>query len=84
MKMLIAALMLVSSSAMALTSEGYGHSDYDVTYLSWCDQNNVVAQNDKGQSVIRYNCAEQGLTCKISHTRLLHGVIYSASCQPVK
>lgn len=83
MKMLIAALMLVSSSALAVSSD-YGHQDYDVTYLSWCDQNNVVAQNDKGQSVIRYNCAEQGLVCKIGHTRLLHGVIYSATCTQPK
>lgn len=60
MKALIALAMLVSaSSAFATTPD-----DFSVSILSYCDANQVIAQDSNGQGIVKDDCAAQGLTCK--------------------
>lgn len=82
MKALIAALMLVSSSAMAQNEVNYSRpqDDFYIDFLSWCEENNVMGQDQQGNNYVRANCSEQGLTCRSFSTHRHNRTIYTAAC----
>lgn len=82
MKSLIVALMLVSGSAMAQSDLNAYRSqdDFSVTYLSWCEKNNVMAQDSQGNVYVRANCSDQGLTCKAVSSYRGNSTVYAAAC----
>lgn len=84
MKMLIAAIVLVSANAMAFEIGYEGNQDYDVRYISWCENNQVKYENAVGQVQTLANCDDAGLVCKSATLRKLHGAIHTASCQPAQ
>lgn len=88
MKTLIMALMLVSGSAMASISSDLAlnasSGDYEVNYISWCEKNNVMAQDDQGQVYVRANCSEEGLQCKAVESYRGFGKVVTATCQPAQ
>ncbi|KHD88934.1 MAG: hypothetical protein OM95_05525 [Bdellovibrio sp. ArHS] len=83
MKSLIVGLLLVVSSAAMAQEDliSYREDDFQVDVLSWCDGNNVMGQNSKGEVELRYNCSEQGLKCKSGSYHRLHRTMHFASCQ---
>lgn len=86
MKTMIAALMLMSAPAMA-QSQDYSYSsqdDYQVDYISWCEDNNVMGQTSQGQVYVRANCSEQGLKCKAIQTYRGFRTTVTATCQPAQ
>lgn len=80
MKSIMMMLILASAPAMAVTMlEGYGDQPV-VDYISWCDGNSVVGQDQKGDLYIRANCDEAGLQCKTSQVYRNQGSVVYASC----
>lgn len=71
--------LATTAPAMALTLGG-GDQEVPTTYLSWCDGNAVIGQNDQGDLVVRANCSEQGKVCKSSLTYQEYGYVQSATC----
>ncbi len=82
MKALLAALLLVSSSAMAQNDVSYSRSsdELQIDFISWCEENNVMGQDQQGNNYVRANCSEQGLTCKTYSSYRHHRTIYTAAC----
>lgn len=78
MKTLIAAFVLLASPAFAYFQEG-SSSEPDVHYLSWCEGNNVVAENAQGNTVIRVTCTEKQ-TCQIFTRYQIDRAIVIGSC----
>lgn len=81
MKSLIAALLLVSGSAMA-SEVNYSRpqDDFYVDFISWCEENNVMGQDQQGNNFVRANCSEKGMTCKTVATHRHNRSIYTATC----
>ncbi|WII70640.1 hypothetical protein QJS83_09235 [Bdellovibrio sp. 22V] len=84
MKSLIVALMMVAGPAMAQYNSSEEISsrpdDFEVLFLSWCENNNVMAENN-GQVYVRANCSDAGLKCQAIETFRHNRTIFSASCQ---
>lgn len=85
MKSLLLGLVLVSLTSMAqaarTSSESNSEDNDQVDYLSWCEKNNVMMQNQDGQVYVRANCSEQGLKCKALESFRGFGRIMTASCE---
>jgi hypothetical protein len=88
MKTLMMAFMLISGPAMASTSSDLARhnspDDYKVDYISWCEKNNVMAQDEKGQVYVRANCSDAGLLCKTVESYHNFGQVVTATCQPAQ
>ncbi|WP_374001197.1 hypothetical protein [Bdellovibrio bacteriovorus] len=82
MKALIAALLLVSGSAMAQTSQVNQSrpDDFYVDFISWCEENNVMGYDNNNQVYVRANCSTQGQTCYQAVTHRHARTIYTATC----
>ena len=78
MKTLIAAFVLLASPAFAYFQEG-STSEPDIHYLSWCDGNNVVAENSQGQLIVRAACTERQ-TCQTFTRYQIDRAIVIGSC----
>lgn len=84
MKAFAFTMLLLSSSAFAQNSDVSYSRDYDdfkVDYLAWCDQNNVVSQDSKGQTKITANCSENNMVCRTYHIYRHFGAIVTAACE---
>ncbi|UYL10299.1 hypothetical protein B9G69_006865 [Bdellovibrio sp. SKB1291214] len=81
MKMIIAALMLVSSSAMASAVD----DSINIKVLSYCSANKVVTEND-GQVVVKQDCDALNKECVDTVSSRMGGkfVNYTASCEDKK
>jgi hypothetical protein len=84
MKAILFMIIMISSSTYAQNSEVSYSRDYDdfkVEYLAWCDQNNVVTQDSKGQTKITANCSENNTVCRTYHIHRHFGAIVTAGCE---
>jgi|GEM_PF-1216881 len=86
MKTMIAALLLIAGPAMAQVSvdevaSSRVYDQLDVEFLSWCENNNVMAQDSKGQVTVRANCSQKNEVCRTYHTYHHHYTVVSAICQ---
>ncbi|WP_413587119.1 hypothetical protein [Bdellovibrio sp. HCB274] len=85
MKMIIAALMLVSSSAMAAgyydRSSGLYTAADSYQQLSWCDANKVVREASSGEIVVEADCSSNQKTCETDALIFNKTVIYRAVCK---
>lgn len=61
MKTILAAAIVVLSATAA---QAYENTITDITYISWCSQNNVIVKDKNSQNVVLANCSEANLTCK--------------------
>ncbi len=84
MKTLIAAMLLMSGSAMAQSYYSSSHDDYEVEFLGWCDSNNVMARDSQENIYARENCTDKGLTCRTYHTFRTGRTLVTASCVDLK
>lgn len=76
-------LMLASAQAFAQYSTS-SYDDYQVTVLSWCDGNNVVAENSNGTVYVVKDCEEQNKVCRVYDSYRRWGVTYAAICEAPK
>jgi len=79
MKSILMLAVLAAAPAMAMNS-GDNDVQPETTYLSWCDSNNVIAQDSKGQLYVRANCNDSGLICKTTEVYRGQGSVVSATC----
>ena len=87
MKSLIISIALVLSAGSAMAQGTFTsaiNDDMQIDFLSWCDGNNVVAQNEQGKPYVRANCEDQGQVCKVYDAYRMNRVIYSAACESKK
>ena len=76
------ALTLSAGSVMAQDMSVFSYrGDVEVDFLSWCDGDKVVAQNQEGKLYVRANCEDKGQTCKVYETRRLSRAMYTANCE---
>jgi len=76
MKTLIATLLL-STSAFA-----YDYSfDREISYVSWCSENQVIVNSSKNELIVLADCNEKGLTCKEQTRPQGRVMIVTASCK---
>ncbi|MEK2690810.1 hypothetical protein [Bdellovibrio sp. GT3] len=85
MKLLICALMLISSSAMAAgfydrDSGVYTKAD-SYQQLSWCDANKVVRESSAGEIVVVADCNQNQTICDSEAMIFNKTVIYRAVCK---
>lgn len=81
MKSLFAVLMLVSSSAFASdVISSRPQDELYIDFISWCDSNNVMGQDSKGQNYVKINCSEYGQTCRQTVTHRHNRTLYFAAC----
>lgn len=76
MKTLIAAL-LVSTSAFAFDY----NTEREVSYVSWCYDNQVIVNNSNNQNIVLADCNPQGLTCTEQVRPQGRAMIVTASCK---
>ncbi|MDG0815793.1 hypothetical protein [Bdellovibrio svalbardensis] len=83
MKSVIFALVLSASPAFAAYGVDSSYNDdYQVDFISWCDQNNVMGQTTEGQVYVRENCSEKNMKCLAIKSGRFNHVLYTATCQP--
>jgi hypothetical protein len=83
MKSMIAAFALVMAAVPAMAADTFTsafNDDMQIDYLSWCEGNKVMGQNEAGKPYVRANCEDQGLVCKTYNAYQFNRVIYSAAC----
>ncbi|MEK2644123.1 hypothetical protein [Bdellovibrio sp. BCCA] len=86
MKAFIVAMMLVAGPAMAqinVQDETISSrpDDFEVEFLSWCEDNKVMGQNySTGAVELRADCSPQGLTCKTYNIFRMNRSIFTAAC----
>ncbi len=80
--LILSFIVLAGSTAMAndVNLNGYG-SDFVPEYYSWCDQNKVISQDQKGDLVVVADCSEQGLTCEAVQLYRAKRLAIVASCK---
>lgn len=85
MKITMALLGMLLGALTAQASEEllsrYQSDETAVTYLSWCQNNIVLAQDSKGEVFELANCSEQNLKCTTSEVYRSVGKVVTASCQ---
>ncbi len=74
MKLLIPALVFASSPAFASFQD-----ESPVLYLSWCENNSVMGQDDQANPVVRYTCTEQQ-TCQTIARYKIDRTIITGAC----
>lgn len=83
MKSLIAALLMIAGPLMAQASSEVISShpdDYEVEFLGWCENNNVMAQDSQGKPYVRVNCTETNLTCRTYQMFRMNRTLITAAC----
>ena len=80
------ALVLSSTAAMAQNRVVFGgmKDDLRLEFLSWCEGNKVMAENEEGKNYVRTNCEDQGQVCKVYDAYKFGTVLYSAACEAKK
>ncbi|MNJ90991.1 hypothetical protein D3C87_86340 [compost metagenome] len=89
MKSLIVAMMLVAGPAMAgvfqtdelVAAAAIPREEIEVDYISWCEGNSVMAQNQKGDVIERANCTDYGRTCKATQSYRGYKYVVTAMCE---
>ncbi|WP_413578157.1 hypothetical protein ACLVWU_06405 [Bdellovibrio sp. HCB290] len=85
MKMIVGALLLISSSAMAAgfydRSTGVYTRAESYQELSWCDANKVVREASSGEIVTEADCSLSQKTCETDAMIFNKTVIYRAVCK---
>ena len=59
---------------------GEGSAEPVVNYISWCDGNSVIGQDQRGELYVRANCGDLGLQCKASQRYVGQTQIATAVC----
>lgn len=78
MKLFALALVLVSFNSFA---HGNGEFDeMDIDYVSWCQKNQVMTQENNGDVTVLFDCTEREQKCRQYEMRRAHRMIVSAAC----
>jgi hypothetical protein len=79
MKSLVLVLSLVAASS---SFAAYEASEDNVTYIAWCEQNNVmVLDTATQQAKVLVNCSQTESTCKVFETYRGFGAVVTAKCE---
>lgn len=79
MKSLVLVLSLVAASS---SFAAYEASEDNVTYIAWCEQNNVmVLDTATQQAKVLMNCSQTESTCKVFETYRGFGTVVTAKCE---
>jgi hypothetical protein len=79
MKSLVLVLSLVAASS---SFAAYEASEDNVTYIAWCEQNNVmVLDTATQQAKVLVNCSETQSTCKVFSSYRGFGEVVTAKCE---
>lgn len=82
MKTWIASFVLVLAATPAFAQNQFSsYDDYQVTILSWCEGNNVMAEDSSGNPYVVRNCDEKGQVCRVYDSYRRWGVTYAAICE---
>ncbi len=74
-------LTLVSAPAFADIDDPSDVGHPEVRYLSWCVRNAVMEEGNRGQPVLKADCAASGLQCKQEERIVGGGRIAYAFCR---
>jgi hypothetical protein len=75
--MVILATVAMSCSAYA----GDMDKDFQVEFLSWCQGEKVMQYNEKGEVVLRFDCAEYAQSCKTYQYTRWYRTTFVAACE---
>lgn len=74
--MVVLAASLMSLSAFA----GHPDDDFRIEFLSWCEGDKVMQYNDKGEVVLRFDCAETQQSCRTYQMTRWYTTTVVAAC----
>lgn len=88
MKSLMVAMMLVAGPLMAnafsnasIDAAMAPREEIEVDYISWCEDNKVMATNKAGDVIVRADCTEHGRACKATQSYRGYKYVVTAMCE---
>lgn len=76
MKLFIASILMLSASAFA-----FDYNEREIHYVSWCVDNQVVANTGNNQRIVIADCSTRNLECQEQLRPQGRASIVSASCK---
>lgn len=75
------AVLLISTLVSVSAFAGNPEDDFQIEFISWCEQEKVMHYNDKGDVEVRFDCAEYGQSCKTYSFTRWYRTTYVAACE---